>query len=419
MVSDPDRPVAVQTDTPDDAVPARPLRRALAPGTATRLVVLLGVLSLFGDTTYEAARSITGPFLADLGASGLVVGVVAGFGELAGYSVRLLSGRAASNPRRTWAITFGGYALNLFAVPALALAGNWPVAAALIVAERIGKGIRVPPRDAMLSHATQSMGRGWGFGLHEAMDQTGAMLGPLIVALVLAAHHTDRTAFAILIVPATLAMLVLSAARVEYPDPRTLEIEEPGPVSDGYPRAFWLYLAAAGLVGAGFADFTLVAFHFQRSGVVVGEGIPLLYVLAMGVDGGAALLLGRFYDRRGLGVVVGATLVAAAFAPLVFFGNAATATVGIVCWGIGMASQESVMRAVVANMVSVDNRARAYGVFNTGFGLCWFAGSALLGLLYDRSRLALVLVSVALELAALPVLLTVARRLKRTSGVAR
>lgn len=381
-------------------------------------MVLLGVLSLFGDTTYEAARSITGPFLAGLGASGLVVGLVAGFGELAGYSVRLLSGRAASNPRRTWAVTFGGYALNLFAVPALALAGNWPVAAALIVAERIGKGTRVPPRDAMLSHATQSMGRGWGFGLHEAMDQTGAMLGPLIVSLVLAAHRTDRTAFAILIVPATLAMLVLSAARVQYPDPRVLETEDPGTLPDGYPKAFWWYLAAAGLVGAGFADFTLVAFHFQRSGVVTGAGIPLLYVLAMGVDGGAALLLGRFYDRRGLGVVVGATLVAAAFAPLVFFGNAATATAGMILWGIGMGSQESIMRAVVADMVSVENRARAYGVFNMGFGVCWFGGSALLGLLYDWSRLALVVVSIAFEVAALPVLVTVARRLRASSRAA-
>src|SRR5437764_8536873 len=204
------------------------VRASLRPGTALRLVVLLGVLSMLADVTYEGARSITGPFLATLGASGLVVGVVAGFGELAGYLIRLVSGRAATGAGRIWAITLFGYALNLFAVPALALAGNWPAAAALIVLERVGKGARVPPRDAMLSHATQEMGRGWGFGLHEAMDQTGALVGPLLVALVLARHHTDRTAFVLLIVPAVFALAVLLTARAQYPDPRELEVDDPG-----------------------------------------------------------------------------------------------------------------------------------------------------------------------------------------------
>jgi MFS family permease len=380
-----------------------------------RLVVLLGVLSLFGDMTYEGARSITGPFLATLGASGLVVGVVAGFGELAGYSVRLLSGRGATSARRTWAITISGYALNLFAVPALALAGNWPVAAALIILERIGKGTRVPPRDAMLSHATKEMGRGWGFGLHEAMDQTGAMVGPLIVAVVLARGHSYNTAFALLLIPATLAIFVLLSARMQYPDPRALEEDEPDPGADHYPRSFWLYLVAAGLIGAGFADFPLIAFHFEKAGVVRAESVPLLYALAMGVAGGSSLLLGRLYDRRGLVVVAGASLIGAAFAPLVFYGSATWAIVGMICWGVGMGSQESIMRAVVAGMVSAEHRARAYGVFNTGFGLCWFGGSTLLGFLYDRSHVALVVVSVCLQVAALPVLVAVARRLS-TAG---
>lgn len=377
-----------------------------------RFVILLGCLSLLSDMTYESARSITGPFLATLGASGFVVGAVAGVGELIGYSVRLVSGRAAITPRRTWALAMCGYAVNLFAVPALALAGSWPVAAALIVAERIGKGTRVPPRDAMLSHATEQMGRGWGFGLHEAMDQTGALLGPLMIAGVIAAHHSDRTAFALLIIPAALAIVVLGTARLQYPNPRSLERAPVVPDDgQGFPPAFWLYVAAAGLIGAGFADFPLIAFHFERSHVVSADGVPLLYALAMGVAGASALILGRLFDRRGLRSVVIGPLIGAAFAPLVFYGDAATAVAGMVCWGVGMGAQDSVIRAVVAAMIHPDRRSYAYGVFNTAFGVCWFAGSAVLGVLYDVSRPALVGFSVAIQVLALPLLLVVALRL--------
>jgi MFS family permease len=233
--------------------PAAGLRRA-----AVRFVVLLGIVSLFADVTYEGARGITGQFLAVLGASGTVVGIVAGFGELIGYGVRLASGRLTDRTGRFWTVTFAGYLVNLVAVPLLALAGNWPAAAALMIAERVGKGVRVPPRDAMLSHASQQVGQGWGFGLHEALDQIGAVLGPLLVAAVVAARHDYRPAFAVLAVPALLALATLAAARVQYPDPRTFE--EPPAVEEEevgrrLPRVLWLYLAAAGLFAAGFADF--------------------------------------------------------------------------------------------------------------------------------------------------------------------
>jgi len=382
--------------------------------SAVRFVVLLGVLSLLADTTYEGARSITGPFLAVLGASGAVVGAVAGLGELLGYTVRLGSGRLAQRSGRTWPLTMAGYGVNLLAVPLLALAGSWPAAAVLMVAERIGKGVRVPPRDAMLSHATARIGHGWGFGLHEALDQVGAVAGPLLVALVLATHHGYRAGFALLTIPAALALAALAAARTQYPNPRALEAEPPEePAAAGLPRVFWLYLAASGLVAAGFADFPLIAFHFQRAGVVTGGAIPVLYAVAMGADGLAALGLGRLFDRVGITALVGAALAAAAFAPLVFYGGAPLAVVGLVLWGLGIASQESVMRAAVATMVPPGRRASAYGSFNAGYGLCWFAGSVLLGVLYDRSLPLLVGFSVAIQLIAVPLLLAVRHRLPR------
>src|SRR5438552_7725718 len=174
----------------------------LTRGTAITFVILLGVVSLFSDMTYEGARSITGPYLAVLGASATVVGIVAGFGELVGYALRLVAGYLSDRTGRYWTITLVGYVVNLLAVPLLALAGRWELAAALMIAERLGKAIRTPARDAMLSHATTKMGRGWGFGLHEAMDQTGALLGPLIGAAVLFRRDGYSTVVGVLLIPA-------------------------------------------------------------------------------------------------------------------------------------------------------------------------------------------------------------------------
>lgn len=382
----------------------------LARSDAVRFVVLLGAVSLFADLTYEGARSVTGPFLATLGASGFVVGAVAGGGELVGYGVRLVGGRVAERTGRMWAITLGGYAVNLVAVPLLALAGNWPVAAALMIGERVGKGIRVPPRDAMLSHATERTGHGWGFGLHEAMDQLGAVAGPLVVALVVAGGHRYNTGFAVLAVPAVCALAVLVAARRRYPHPRAFAAaSDPVPSTEGHVESFWWYLLAAALFAAGFADFSLIAFHFQHSHLISPGGIPVLYALAMAVDGAAALVLGRLFDRVGLiAVAVGAT-IAAFFAPLAFSHAVAAAVIGVVLWGIGMGSQESIMRAMVAKLVPADRRASAYGLFNAAFGVAWFVGSVLIGVLYDSSRVALIGFSVAVQLLALPFLWRVHR----------
>jgi MFS family permease len=176
-----------------------------------RFILLFGIISLFADMTYEGARSITGPYLASLGASGLVVGTVSGLGEMLGYTLRLASGRLSDRSRLYWPITIVGYVVQLPAVPLLALAGSWPVASTLIVVERIGKAFRNPPRDVMLSQAGENIGQGWAFGVHEAMDQAGALIGPLVIAAVLAIWGNDyRLAFAVLAVPVLAALLLPS-----------------------------------------------------------------------------------------------------------------------------------------------------------------------------------------------------------------
>lgn len=390
--------------------PSIPSKASLSRTIAIRFVVLLGLVSLLADMTYEGARSIAGPYLALLGASGTVVGIVAGFGELIGYGLRLVSGYLSDRTRRYWAITLVGYAVNLLAVPFLALAGRWEVAAVLLIAERVGKALRTPARDAMLSYATKETGRGWGFGLHEAMDQIGAVAGPVIVAGVLAARNNYPAAFAVLAIPAVLALATLLTARWLYPRPQDLEPTAPELKTTGFPRAYWIYLAAVALVAAGYADFPLIAYHFGKTASVPATWIPLLYAVAMGVDALAALLFGRWFDRVGIRILMAVALISAFFAPLVFLGGFTLALIGMALWGIGMGAQESILRAAVAGMVGRDRRGSAYGIFNTGYGVFWFLGSALMGMLYDVSLPALIAFSVAAQLASIPLFYWVGKR---------
>lgn len=378
--------------------------------SALKFIVLMGLVSLFADMTYEGARSITGPYLAVLGASGTAVGIVAGFGELIGYGLRLVSGYISDRTGRYWTLTILGYAVNLLAVPVLALAGHWEFAAFLIVIERMGKAIRTPARDAMLSHATEKIGRGWGFGLHEAMDQVGAVLGPVIVATFLYLNGGYRAGFAFLLIPALMALAVLLVSRFLYPHPRDFEARTTKLEAAGIQRVFWLYLAGAGFIAAGYADFPLIAYHFEKMSVASENWIPVFYAVAMGVDAISALIFGRLFDRIGVSVLVISSLISMLFAPLVFLGGFNYVLLGMVLWGIGMGAQESVMRASVAEMVPADRRGSAYGIFNTGFGVSWFLGSALMGVLYDISIPALIAFSMIMQLVSIPLFLFVKRQ---------
>ncbi len=378
---------------------------------AWKFIILVGVVSLFSDMTYEGARSITGPFLGSLKASATIIGIVAGLGEFIGYALRLASGYLTDRLGKYWSITFAGYALNLFAVPLLALAGNWELAALLMLMERLGKAIRTPARDAMLSHATTEVGRGWGFGFHEAMDQIGAMLGPLIVALVLYVKGGYRAGFAYLLIPAILAVLVITVAARLYPHPQHLEVSAPKLETKGFSHPFWLYVIAVGLIGAGYVDFPLIAFHFGKAAVAPPNWIPIFYAVAMGVDAVAALILGRLFDRLGLPVIMAVSILAALFAPLVFLGGFNLALLGMILWGIGMGAQESILKAALAEMVPRDRRATGYGLFNAGFGLFWFLGSALMGILYDVSLWSLIFFSVIIQLSSIPIFMRISKEI--------
>lgn len=377
-----------------------------------RFIVLLGVVSLFADMTYEAARSLTGPYLAVLGASGAVVGFTAGLGELLGYGLRFFSGLLSDKTRRYWAITIVGYVVNLLAVPLLALANHWELAAALIITERIGKAIRAPARDVMLSYAAATVGKGWGFAVHEAMDQIGAMVGPIIVMMVLAINGSYRFAFVVLAIPAALAITVLIIARMNFPHPHKLETDTQGRQGDKLPPVFWLYLTAVGFLAAGFADYPLIAFHIKSHNIFQDKWIPLLYSCAMGIDAIAALVFGRWYDRKGLLALAAAIAVSSFFALPAFSFSPALVVAGMVLWGIGMGAQESIVRAVVADIAPANKRGTGFGLFNACFGIAWFLGSVVMGILYDFSLPGLIAFSMLSQLASLPLLLLVQKRQK-------
>jgi len=383
-----------------------------------QFVLLFGAVNLFADMTYEAARSVTGPFLATLGASAFVVGSVTGFGEFLGYALRLASGRLADRTRLYWPVTLLGYLVQMVSVPALALARVWPVAAVLVCLERSGRATRNPPRDVMLARAGEQMGRGWAFGVNEALDQIGAFLGPLLVAGVLAWRHSYSLAFGVLAIPALITLLLVLSARLRFPSAGRIERAPQTSTQGRYPRVYGWYCAAAGLVGFGFADYSLIAYHFSRTHVVAGIWIPIFYALSMAAGGVGSLVAGKLFDRVGLVVLVPITIIVAVYAPLAFLGGFALALVGALLWGVGLGAHESVMQAAVAHMVSSDRLGSAYGVFGAVFGIAWFIGSAALGAIYDRSVPWAIVLAVAAQLLAI-VPLAGAVRLTRAHGRAK
>jgi MFS family permease len=357
--------------------------------TAIQFIILLGIVSLFGDITYEAARSVTGPYLAVLGASAVIVGLVSGLGEFLGYALRLASGYVADRTRAYWPITIIGYALIL-SIPLLAFAGYWHAAAILIIIERIGKAIRTPARDAMLSHATAKIGRGLGFAIHEAIDQIGAIIGPLIFSAVFLFKGGYKEGFTILWIPALLTLVFLIMARIKIPSPERFETsvkETMHSTETGkkLPEIFWYYAIFVFFGVAGFANFQLIAYHLKVQGIVSDIQIPIFYAIAMGVDAVVALIIGKTYDKIGFTSLITIPLLTLPIPFLAFSHNYSFAVISIVLWGAVMGIHETIMRAAIADIVPIERRGTAYGIFNTIYGASWFIGSVLIGFMYDIS----------------------------------
>ncbi len=371
---------------------------------AFKFIILLGVVSLFGDITYEGARSITGPFLFTLGASATVVGFIAGFGEFIGYGLRLLSGYISDRTRGYWTMVFIGYGLIL-SIPLLSLANYWEIAAIFIVLERMGKAIRSPARDTILSHATMQVGRGFGFGIHEALDQIGAIIGPLIFSFVFYLRGGYKEGFFILWIPAILTLLALIIARKKYP--LSVKLENPN-IKTGngkLSQVFWLYTLFTFLSVTGYANFQLISYHFKIKSVISNTHIPMFYAVAMGIDAVVALIIGKVYDRIGLMSLISIPVFTILVPIFSFSYNYTAALIGIIIWGAVMGMQETIMRAAIADLTPIARRGLAYGIFNTVYGASWFIGGALMGILYDLSIRYVIIFAIFMEAISIPILI--------------
>ncbi|WAI01917.1 MFS transporter [Methanogenium organophilum] len=381
---------------PFSPLPAGTRRNAYA------VILLFGIVSLFGDMCYEGARSVAGPYLYILGGSAFVVAFVAGFGEFVGYGLRLISGYVADATRHYWTLTFLGYGM-LLAVPFLALAGSWEIAAVLYIIERMGKGIRAPAKDAILSNVTVTVGRGWGFAIHEAMDQIGAIAGPLIFSAVFLVQGDYRGGFALLLIPFFLMMAALYITRMKAPVPEEMEMVSGTSGKHLSAQALVPYGIFTALTMAGFAVFPLIAYHYSSTGIVSNAQIPLFYAIAMGVDAVVALVAGRLYDRHGLIVLAAAPVVSFVIPFFAFGASYGSALFAAILWGAVMGIQETILRAAVADYTAVSKRGLAYGIFNTIYGASWFAGSLLLGWVYEISVPLVIAIMALVQCIALPV----------------
>ncbi|MGC9771493.1 MFS transporter [Fervidobacterium islandicum] len=385
-------------------------------------VLLMGLVSLFSDITYEGARSLVGPYLGLLGASAVVVSAIAGFGELLGYTLRFVTGRLVDKTRKYWFFATFGYAMNLFVIPTLALTKHWYAAAVLIILERVGKAFRKPAKDTITSFAGSHLGYGTTFAIEEFLDQIGATIGPLIMSITVAQNikletaDAYRKAFGFLLFPALITMGIIFIARTLVPEPEKMEKSQDKVRSAKFDKSFHLYLISISLIAFGFADFALIGFHAQKNNILSPALIPLAYMTAMIVDAFAGLIFGRLFDRFGIVIMSVASFITSFYAIFSFGMTKEAIFLGAVLWGIGMGANESIMKATVAKLVSSEVRGTAYGFFNAIFGIAWFIGSAVLGFLYALNRYYLMYVASLTQILAAVLLLYLSVMAKRKSS---
>jgi MFS family permease len=395
---------------------------SLTKKSAIAFIVLFGFVALFADMNYEGGRSVVGQYLKLLGSSAFALGLAAGLGEFAGYGLRYVSGSVADRTRKYWTIIIIGYVIQLCSLPMMAFFSGWQLAIIFLFLERTGKAVRKPATEAVISFAANRTGSGFGFGLLEAMDQVGAFAGPALFSALLFTTQagdtisTYRTGLLLLFIPAGLAVSVVLVARFLFPHPEKFELKSKTVDfhSEKYTRQYWLLVIAAALLAVGITDFPLVGLHLKKTGAFHEEAIPLLYAGAMAVDAAAAMLFGYLYDRVGMKALAALFAVEIFTAPMVFLGSFGFIMAGMALWGISVGTQESILKAALAEQVPAKKRATAFGLFSMIFGFAWFIGSAIIGFLYDRyGSMALVVFSVIFQAAALAVFMSIFRTAER------
>ena len=376
-------------------------------------IFLLGLVSLFADFVYEGSRSILGPYLLLSGAGVIFVSFIAGFGEFIGYFLRILFGYWADKTKKYWLFILIGYGLTCLTVPLMAFTNNYVIIGILVLLERLGKSIRTPSRDTIISFVGSRYGQGTSFGIHQFLDQMGAILGPIFISFILFMGNNDyKLSFLLLSIPAVFTMSLLFWAKHKYS--LMDQIEKNSESKKNFEsknnsknirdfkqsrdfrqsRNFWIYTIASGFIAFGFIDFFLISYHYKLLGLVSDGVIPLVYSFAMFVAGLSSLVLGRIFDRYGVGVLLFSVFFASFSSFMIFlFKSYLVIWVSMVFWGLGLGVQGSVMKAYISKIVDRDQRAFAFGIFNSVYGISWFLGSVLMGYLYKVDIFYMVFIS--------------------------
>ena len=396
---------------------------------AVRAIIIFGIISLLGDMVYESARGANSQYFELIGISAAKVGLVFGIGEFLGYFLRLISGVISDKSKKPWAFMFIGYGM-LFFVPLMGFTKNWNVLFVLILMERIGKAIRNPSKDTVLSAISENqVGVGFAFGLQEALDQVGAFLGPLIFTAVF--YFTDKNTLAeyslgykLLFIPFVLLMLFLYYSYRVISKGNLLG-EEYGREfkSEKLKPIFWMYMAFTFFATLGFLNFSTLGYHMKSQNILTDGKITLIYSVAMIVDALTALIVGRLYDKLkeksgkkdGGILVLGAIPVVTLLLP--FFGltmSKSLIIVSMIIFGIIMGTHETIMRSAIADITPFDKRGTGYGVFNTGYGLALFLGATITGYLYDKNLNSVILImTVVCEIIAAIIFIKMKREIQK------
>lgn len=395
---------------------------------AVAVIIIFGLISMFGDVVYESARSANSQYMNLLGISAAQVGLVFGIGEFLGYALRLLAGIMSDKTGKHWAFMFVGYGM-LISVPLIGLTMNWNFLIILILMERIGKALRNPAKDTILSSVAEGqVGVGFAFGLQEALDQLGAFLGPLVFTAVF--YFTSKNGlseyqlgYKFLIVPFILLMLFVYYAYRKITSSDLL----PSPKSKEYQNTklesiFWFYTIFTFFCAAGFVNFSTTGYHLKASGLMSDANITLVYSFAMVVDAVAALVVGKTYDRlkektkkRTGGILVLAVIpILTVLLPLLTLSNSKTLIIiGMAFFGIVMGTHETIMRSAIADITPYRKRGTGYGIFNSAYGLALLTGSALMGVFYDMESINLIIgYTVVVEVIAMAIYLYMHKTIK-------
>jgi len=349
-------------------------------------ILLLGIVSLMGDIVYEGSRGLVPDYLKFLGASAIIVGLVGGLGEFLGYAVRLVSGVLADTTRAYWLFIFLGYGL-IASIPLLGIASGWEIAVVLVLLERLGKAFRSPSRDTVLSVVSKDVGTGKAFGIHELLDQIGAVTGPLIVAtLMFYSSNNYQQTFSFLLLPFLMLLASLVYTYRKIGSKTIAESKTTGEKSRALGKPFYIYTFAVMLNTIGLIPVALILF---KASTILEPGhqqwmVPLIYLLIQGVDASVALFSGYAYDKFGVKVLT-LPFILSLFPPLFAMIDSGLSQLIIASafFGVVLGMQESIYRAAVSGFTPISSRGTAYGIFNTAYGVGFLISGGIYGLLID------------------------------------